>query len=223
MEIKKSNKANLENKRIIFIEIGLIVSLALIISAFEYETYLDNSADRFMKIENTEETIIEVARTYVNTPPPPKVWQLSVQKKDEEIKEEFEMENMEANSKTKIDFKSIKVEEDPRIDEPDIIYNPEIMPKFDVKPYLSFSDYIAKNLIYPSIAIENNISGRVFIQFTINEKGEVINAKVIKSDHKCLNEEALRIVSTSPRWIPGMQGNKPVKVLYTCQIRFDLQ
>jgi protein TonB len=227
MELKKSPKADLEKKKSIFIQIGLIISLGLVLAAFEYKTSSkENNELLALNKETVEEEVIPVTRQEVATPPPPQpqVTELNIVKDDQEIKEELEMENMDADANTKMEIRDIVVNEEEQVQESEVFFIVEDMPKFmGGSPDVEFRNYIAKNLKYPAIAAENGISGRVFIQFVVNEKGEVTNAKVVRSVDPSLDEEALRIIRSSPRWTPGKQRGKPVKVAFTFQVNFVLQ
>ena len=77
--------------------------------------------------------------------------------------------------------------------------------------------------MYPEIASENGVSGRVLVQFTVDSKGNVVNAKVLRSVDPALDKEALRVVMSSPKWKPGKQRGKAVNVLFTFPINFVLQ
>ena len=83
--------------------------------------------------------------------------------------------------------------------------------------------FIAKNIKYPALAIENNITGTVYVQFIIDENGDVKNATVIKGIGWGCDEEALRVINAMPKWTPGSQKGKNVKVTYLLPIRFHLE
>ncbi|HCS22042.1 MAG TPA: energy transducer TonB [Bacteroidetes bacterium] len=106
--------------------------------------------------------------------------------------------------------------------EPEIFVVVEDMPSFPGGQD-SMTKFIAANLVYPVKAKENNIQGRVLIEFVVDEKGKVTNAKVVKGIGSGCDEEALRIVNSMPNWNPGKQRNKPVKVRFVLPIRFQLQ
>lgn len=107
--------------------------------------------------------------------------------------------------------------------EEEVFFIVEEMPTFNGDdPAIEFRKYIAKNLVYPIVAAENGISGRVIIQFAVNSKGEVVDVNVVRSVDPALDKEALRLVNSSPKWTPGVQGGEPVKVLFTFPINFVL-
>lgn len=95
----------------------------------------------------------------------------------------------------------------------------EILPSFDG----DMIKYIQQNLRYPANARENDIEGRVYVQFVVNEDGSVGNAIVKRGIGGGCNEEAIRVVMSMPKWKPGMQNGHPVKVYYTLPITFMLQ
>ncbi|MDR2038659.1 MAG: energy transducer TonB [Bacteroidales bacterium] len=97
----------------------------------------------------------------------------------------------------------------------------EVKPVFETKNYKEFREYIAKNTLYPPIAIEKKVQGTVYVSFVINEKGKPVNVKVLRPVDKHLDAEAIRVVSSSPRWTPGRHKGVPVKVLMNTRITFQ--
>ena len=87
---------------------------------------------------------------------------------------------------------------------------------------VEFSKYVNSNIIYPKEAERSGISGRVIVKFTIDVDGSLIDAKVVSKTHELLNAEALRIINSSPKWEPGIQKGKPVKVNYQYPFNFGL-
>jgi protein TonB len=83
--------------------------------------------------------------------------------------------------------------------------------------------YLQEKLSYPQIARDSNIQGRVVVRFVINEKGEVVSPRIVRTVHAALDEEALRVVRTMPRWKPGKQNGKAVATYYSLPISFKLQ
>lgn len=98
----------------------------------------------------------------------------------------------------------------------------EEMPKFYHKNIQDFNNYIARFLHYPSLAIEKNISGRVYVQFTIDEEGKLTDIEVLKSSSTLLNSEVIRVLRNSPEWTPGKQKGKAVKVSMVMPVEFRL-
>ena len=104
----------------------------------------------------------------------------------------------------------------------EIFFVVENMPKFNNGSSDAFRIYIQQNLRYPLIAVQKGISGRVFVQFDVYKTGEVKNVIIVKSANEVLDNEALRVVRSSPRWSPGSQRGKPVTVRFTFPIVFQL-
>jgi protein TonB len=82
---------------------------------------------------------------------------------------------------------------------------------------------VAKTLKYPEIAAENGIQGKVFVQFAVNAKGEVTDVVVVRGVDPALDAEAVRVIKSSPKWAPGKQRGRPVKVQFTFPVVFVLQ
>jgi TonB family protein len=105
----------------------------------------------------------------------------------------------------------------------DVFMVVEEMPSFQGKGFEgAFREYIAKNIIYPEEAKKNGITGKVYVQFTVNKKGEVTDVKVLRGVAPSLDEEAIRVVKSSPLWTPGKQKGEPVDVQFTFPITFEL-
>lgn len=87
----------------------------------------------------------------------------------------------------------------------------------------TFSQWVAKNLQYPEVARENGIQGRVTLQFTVETDGSLKNIKVLRGIDPSLDKEAIRVVSSSPKWSPGRQRDKAVRVTYNFPVYFQLR
>jgi periplasmic protein TonB len=225
MELKKSKKADLENKKGIFIQVGLVVALSVILIGFEWTTKpkQDDDTEMVRQIEFEDEMIATKREPPKEQPKPetPKVAEvLDIVEDDVEI-DDFDFD-MEVDDNTQYDFSFDDDEE--KIEEEEIFYIVEDMPTFNGgDPAIEFRKYIASNLNYPEIAAENGISGRVIVQFAVNAQGRVVDAVVVRSVDPALDREAVRVVMSSPAWTPGRQRGKAVKVLFTFPINFVLQ
>ena len=112
--------------------------------------------------------------------------------------------------------------ETPRPEEQTIFEVVENMPDFP-GGQAALMQYLAKNIKYPTIAQENGTQGRVIVQFVVNKDGSIVDAKVVRSVDPYLDKEALRVINTMPKWKPGMQRGKPVRVKFTVPVMFRLQ
>jgi protein TonB len=229
MELKKSKKADLESRKGMFIEIGLVITLAVVLVAFEWTKGEDKGNDDKMVQEiQFEDEMMQITRREEPKPEPkpeqPKIAEvLDIVDDDVEIEDEFDFD-MEATDDTQYDFTSMIGNDDEEIQEEEVFYIVEDMPTFNGgDPATEFRKYIAQNLRYPEIAAENGISGRVIVQFAVNKTGSVVDAIIVRSVDPALDKEAIRVVMSSPKWTPGKQRGKAVKVLFTFPINFVLQ
>ncbi len=104
----------------------------------------------------------------------------------------------------------------------ELFYIVEEMPQFQWKGIQMFCKYLQQNVRYPAAALEKHISGRVYVQFTIDERGRLVNGTILKSCHPILDKEVLRVINNSPLWQPGKQRGKPVKVSMVMPVDFVL-
>ncbi|MBR8535560.1 energy transducer TonB [Carboxylicivirga mesophila] len=227
MEVKKSPKADLENKKSVFMQIGLVVTLAIVLIAFEWTT-TDVDASQFEMVEEleAEEEIMPITRQEEvkppPPPPPPKVADvLNIVEDDVELDEELDIEDTEMEEDTEIDFSDLAMEEEESDDAP-VFFIVEDMPEFPGGEE-ALRKYIAQSVKYPVIAQENGIQGRVYVSFVVNTKGKVTDVKIARGVDPNLDKEAIRVVQAMPAWKPGKQRGKAVKVSYTVPINFVLQ
>ena len=229
MELKKSPKADLENKRNIFVQVGLVVSLAICLYGFEAGSKV-GQVDSLGAMSNqaVEEEIIPVTRQDEvkppPPPPPPKVVDMLVIVDDNtDIKDELEIEDTEVNDKTAITavMQAPAAKEEEAEDAP-VFFIVEEMPEFP-GGQLALRKFIAQAVKYPVIAQENGIQGKVFVNFVVGKDGSITGAKIARGVDPSLDKEALRVVNSLPKWKPGKQGGKPVRVSYTVPINFQLQ
>ncbi|MBN1598850.1 MAG: energy transducer TonB [Bacteroidales bacterium] len=225
MEIKKSKIADLESKKGLFLEIGLVAVLAIILVAFEWTSSpKDDSLIVGIESAEAEEDIVPITRQQPEQPPPPPpppqaIEVINIVEDNVDI-EEIDFESLDADEDMAIDFVPFEEEEEAT---EEVFFIVEDMPKFQGGDKENFRTYISDNLQYPPIAAENGISGRVFVQFAVNSKGEVVDVKVVRGVDPALDKEAVRVVKSSPKWTPGKQRGRPVKVQFTFPIVFVLQ
>ena len=229
MEIKKTEKADLKNKKLLFTEIGFVVALLVVLGAFEGKSA--GKKDNILEAENIaveEEEIIPITQ---DTPPPPPdapkipIFNDEIEIVDDNIKVETEILDLEddANLGVEIyDYKEEVVEE--TVEEEAIPFQlVETKPSFNGGDANEFSKWVNERLVYPEIAKENGVQGRVMLQFTVEADGKVSNVKVLRGVDSSLDKEAVRVVSMSPKWKPGKQRDRAVKVTYTFPVIFQLR
>lgn len=229
MEPKKTSKADLENKRNVFLMLGLVLALGLTLLAFEWTTK-PKAADSLGELQSQaiEEEIIPITREQEvkppPPPPPPKVVEvLNIVDDDVEIEDELQIEDTEADDKTLIDVAPVIVaQEEEEAEDTQVFFIVEDMPEFPGGE-LALRKYIASSIKYPVIAQENGIQGKVYVTFVVNTDGSITDARIARGVDPSLDKEALRVVNGLPKWKPGKQRGKPVRVSYTVPINFVLQ
>ncbi|MCW0482721.1 energy transducer TonB [Gaoshiqia sediminis] len=228
MELKKSPKADLESKRNIFVQVGLVISLGLTLLAFEWTSKVDQAASLGTVMQQeVEDEIIPITRQEEvkppPPPPPPKVVEvLTIVDDDTEIEDELELEDTEADDQTVIDVAPVIQREEEEAEESEVFFIVEDMPEFPGGE-LALRKFIANAIKYPVIAQENGIQGKVYVNFVVDKDGSVTNARIARGVDASLDKEALRVVNSLPKWKPGMQRGKAVRVSYTVPISFVLQ
>ena len=230
MEIKKSAKASLENKKLLFTEIGLVLALLVVYGAFNYSS----KEAKVAALEDTTE-MAEVEETVAiqNEPPPPPpeapnipVLSDQIDIVDDEIKVDDLFVSLEDDANTGVEIMDYKEEEvqEEEVEEEAIPFQlVEEKPSFNGGDANEFSKWVNSKLQYPEIAKENGVSGRVTLQFTVEADGRVTNVKVLRGVDESLDKEAVRVVSSSPKWKPGKQRDRAVKVTYTFPVIFQLR
>ena len=229
MEIKKTPKADLENRRTLYTEIGLVVALLVVWGAFSYSTKEKAVASLG---EDTQVVEVEdmVPITQETPPPPPEAPkipvlsdQIDIVEDDIKVEDNFMSLEDDANLGVEImDYvEEVKVEV---VEEEAIPFQlVEEKPSFTGGDANEFSKWVNSKLQYPEIAKENGVQGRVTLQFTVNPDGSVSNVKVLRGVDSSLDKEAVRVVSMSPKWKPGKQRDRAVKVTYTFPVIFQLR
>ncbi|MBN1986116.1 MAG: energy transducer TonB [Prolixibacteraceae bacterium] len=229
MNLKKSPKADLESKKNVFFMVGLVVALGVTLVAFEWTTKPKKADDLGqIQTQEVEEEIIPITREQQvkppPPPPPPKVVEvLNIVDDDIEIEDELEIEDTEADDETVIDVAPvIETQEEEEEEEAQVFFIVEDMPEFPGGE-LALRKYIANAIKYPVIAQENGIQGKVYVTFVVDKDGGISDARIARGVDPSLDKEALRVVNTLPKWKPGKQRGKPVRVSYTVPINFVLQ
>ncbi len=228
MDLKKSYKADLEKRPGGRFFLGLIISLSLILISFEWTTLTVKleAVHAATEIQFDMEEMDHIRRDEIKPPSKPELPPLVplIKLVDEDIPLPDIDWSTEVTSGTQISFSHFPDPEPEKLEPEPEIYFVEIMPTFNGgEPGTEFYRYIMSNLKYPELAIQNNISGRVIVKFVINSKGELENAHVIRSVHPDLDNEALRVMNTSPRWEPGIQSGRRVSVTFVFPISFILK
>ncbi|MBR5189387.1 MAG: energy transducer TonB [Paludibacteraceae bacterium] len=228
MEIKKSPKANLEDKRLTFIFMGLIVALAILYTAFEWtqrEITVHEADNEDFLIEEE----IQIDQTFQEETPPPPPEPEEVPEVIEEIKiVEDDVETEEVNFSTEdtkeaVEIKQVVIEEEEEEEEiEEVFLVVEEQPEFP-GGMAKLMKYFSDNVRYPVVAAENGIQGRVICQFTVWRDGSIRDIVVVRGVDKSLDKEAVRLIENMPKWKPGKQRGKEVSCKFTVPVSFRLQ
>lgn len=224
MEIKKSFKADLRNKRGLLLEIGVVLALVLVISAFTY-------APKEYRIEQVELSyvpddveMIDVTRDRPRETQPRKIEvripSQVIQVVDNNTKMETDIDMSIFNNDEPIEF--VVPAPEPAVED-EIFLVAETMPSFMDGTIETFRAWVMQNVKFPQIAADNNIQGRVVLSFVIDKDGRLTDIEVLQSPDRSLSEEAIRVLSKSPKWSPGKQRNQTVRVKYTLPVEFRMQ
>ena len=229
MELKKNPKVNLENWKTIFVEVGLVLALGVILAAFEWTSSDGINTDfaQSQEVVVEEEMMPITQQEEVKPPPPPEpvkqvIEMINIVDDDVDISDDldlFENEFSEAVSVKIVEFSY----EEKEAEEEEIFVIVEHMPSFQGGDLTKFRDFVHKNLKYPEIAAENGIQGRVILSFVVEANGTLSNVKVLRGVDPAIDKEAIRVVESSPKWSPGQQRGKPVRVSFNMPIIFVLQ
>ena len=224
MEIKKNPDANLENKKGVYFLIGLLLSLGVVLVAFEYTQYegeVGSLGDLDIILDEEEMIPITQQTPPPPPPPPPQTTIIEIVEDDEEIEEELEIEDSEMDEDDIIEIVDIPEEV---VEAPQIFHVVEESPEFP-GGQVELMKFLQKNTQFPSIAREAGITGVVYVQFVVREDGKVDpdDIQILRGVHPALDKEAIRVVKSMPDWKPGRQRGKAVPVYYKLPFRFNLK
>ncbi len=223
MENKKNSQVDLRKKSGLFLNIGFAISLSFVLFAFEYKTY--SISERFVVPQSgfdPDETFDVPLTDQIPPPPPPKDIIMIEVANDIEIEEPKSLidntfeETTSFEPPTEIEEPGIEpIEESP-------FFIVEQMPTYPGGLKALYT-YFGKKMKYPPQARRMGIEGRVTITFVIDKDGSVTGIKLLRGIGAGCDEEAIRILKSLPKWNPGKQRGKAVKVQMTLPINFKLK
>ncbi len=225
MEAKKSKKADLEPKKVIFMQIGLIFALAVVLLAFNYRSYEKSSTLNIqVRVDDTPEEIIPITKQEVKPPPPPppkQVTVINIVKDDVEVEDDIEID-VEADQETIMDDYIPVFEEEEEVVEMEIFTVVESMPGYPGGDSQRMK-FLQDNIKYPQMARESGIQGTVYVTFVVEHDGSVTDVRILRGIGGGCDEEAIRVIKLMPIWNAGKQRGKPVRVQFNMPIKFTLQ
>ena len=223
MELKKNPKLELAKYSALFFNIGLAVAIGLVLIVFEWETVESTSEVKLESSVGSFEEILDVKLTYQEPPPPPKIQAIKIIEvpDDEEIEESIVIDlDIEMDEEAVI--QELVVEDAPAEEVVDEVFSiVEVMPSFP-GGNAEFYEYISKNLKYPKKALKANVEGKVVVRFVVDESGDISDIEILKGIGFDCDEEAIRVLQSSPDWNPGQQRGRNVKVRVMVPLTFDI-
>lgn len=228
MEVKKAPVADLEGKKTTWLLVGYILVLAIMFVAFEWtkRDKIDTGEIIEAPMLTFEEEIIPITMQEKPVAPVPvEAKQISetieIVEDDAEIEETIIASDEDMGEVVEIQNIENVVVAEPEKEE-EIFQVVENMPEFP-GGMAELMKYLQKNIKYPTISQENGVQGRVIVQFVVNRDGSIVDPVVLRSVDPYLDKEALRVVKAMPKWKPGEQRGKPVRVKFTLPVQFRLQ
>ena len=226
MQVKKSEKASLEKDKLVYVLMGLVFALSLVYVALEWT---EREVTKY-EVTDTEflfEEEVEIQQTTQETPPPPPPPAVQEVEVLNVVEDNVETESIEVNAeddKAEEVVIAAPVEAPVEEEEEEVVFVVvESMPEFPGGQQALFK-YLSENVKYPVIAQENGIQGRVICQFVVNKDGSIVDVEVVRSGgDPSLDKEAVRVIKSMPKWKPGKQRGKAVRVKYTVPVNFKLQ
>lgn len=231
MEAKKSEKANLEKTKTVFLEAGLILALAVVILAFEWKTYdkTDDVVQVTQEVAQMEEMVIQ---TKQDEPEPPEqeveqqqTTEFDIVDDDVELKNEFSIDNFSNTENGDIFVPQVEIKQEVDIEDDServiftVVENSSEFPG----GMAALSKFLSENLKYPPQAKETGTQGKVFVTFVVEKDGSITDVKVLRDIGSGCGEEAVRVVKMMPKWKPAKQRGKAVRQQFNLPVTFQLQ
>jgi protein TonB len=225
MESRKTAKGDLESKKAIFFEIGLVIAMALVYISLNAKSYEKRSAATFkQQVQHNTEELVPITEQKQKLPPPPpppkQVTQIKIVSNDVKVNDNVDID-VSANMNTAV-AKYTPPVEDEDVQQQQIFVVVEDMPQFP-GGMGAVMKFLATHIQYPALAKESGIQGRVFINFVVEPNGQIDHVKVLRGIGGGCDEEAVRVVKSMPKWIPGKQRGKPVRVSFNLPVKFTLE
>lgn len=228
MELKKNPKADLEKRRGLYLEIGLVVILFACLVAFNIKSSDADETTVFQReaVQEEEEIIIQTQEQELPPPPPPEAPEVTTEfqvVEDDKVIENELVVNAQVDENTQnIEITPVQIEEEEEVEETTIFTVVENDPEFPGGMDALYK-YLAQNIKYPQLARDNNITGKVYVTFVVERDGSIANPKVLRDIGGGCGAEAIRVIKSMPKWTPGKQRGKAVRVQFNLPVNFSLQ
>jgi periplasmic protein TonB len=219
MNIRKTPRADLENKKRIFLETGLIIALVAVWMAFEWKSV--RTTFEVYRPDFVIEQVDEIPVT--ESKPPPLQTPPTLSSVIEVVEDTAEVEEVTISSEgeSRVPEFIFEYYVEPEVDENRIFIAVEEDPSFP-GGQVELMKYLSSTLRYPTAAREAGLDGIVFISFVVEKDGSISDIRVLRGPGGGLDDEAVRVIRNMPRWKPGKQMNQPVRVQFSIPVRFVL-
>jgi protein TonB len=226
---KKTERANLEKKKGLFTEIGLVIALVFSLLAFEYtKEDLKTNQLQAMRDAQGETEIVPITRQELQKPvepPKPKtvIIDLKIVEDNVKLDDNLDFDAFDVNENDAIKIATVVGNKEQEEEDKQVFLIVEDMPSFQGGTIENFRNYIQSTVKYPALAMENSISGTVYVSFVVNRRGEVSSINIVRGVDASLDEAVINALKQAPTWEPGKQRGKPVNVSFSIPVKFILQ
>ncbi|RLD41499.1 MAG: energy transducer TonB [Bacteroidetes bacterium] len=225
MEVKKTERANIEKNKTTFTLVGLVITLALVWFAFEYKTY-DRTVVELQQtamLDDEEDVVLQTERAEPPPPPPPPQQTTVIEIVEDDIDVDDDLEiDAETDDEEEIEEQIIEDDDEGEDKEEEIFVFVEDQPGYPGGDEARLK-YLRDNIKYPEMAKESGIQGTVYVTFVVEKDGRISNVKILRGIGGGCDEEAMRVIKGMPKWKPGKQRGRPVRAQFNMPIRFILQ
>ncbi len=228
MEVKKAPKANIETQKTTFLLMGLVVALAVLFVGFEWSSSISKLDETVIVQDVLAEEEIEITQRDPTPPPPPPPPEPEVPEiidvVEERVENQIDLSSLE-DDQSRAQVATYTPPPPPKAVEEEA--TEEIFVVVEQQPEFpggmsALMKFLSDNIKYPVIAQENGIQGRVITNFVVERDGSITDVNVVRGQDPSLDKEAVRVIKTMPRWKPGQQRGKPVRVRFTLPVQFRL-
>ena len=229
MEVKKAPKANIETQKTTFFLMGLVVALAVLFVGFEWSSTISKLDEAVVVQDVLAEEEIEITQRDPTPPPPPPPPEPELPEildvVEEKVENKIDLSSLE-DDQSKAQIQTYTPPPPPKPVEEEA--TDEIFVVVEKQPDFpggtsALMKFLGDNIKYPVIAQENGIQGRVITTFVVERDGSISDVQVVRGQDPSLDKEAVRVIKTMPKWTPGQQRGKPVRVRFTLPVQFRLQ
>lgn len=223
MELKKHPDSDLFRKSSFYMSIGLMISLLFTVVAFEWKSYDNNDLVNLGALDADFEELQDIPITEQPPPPPPQVTPPEIIEvpDEQEIEEEIEV-NLDVEVTEETVIEDVVFDEAPEEEAADEIFQFVEDQPSPLGGMKAFYAYVGKNMKYPAQARRMGIEGKVYVTFVVGKDGALTDVKVLKGIGAGCDMEAIRVLSGAPKWKPGKQRGRPVRVRMQLPIIFKL-